>query len=105
MGIFSVQCKVAQIIMVLEPGKLLEEASSYRLMSLLPIRSKIFKKTCAQRITPDTRSKLNPLGPSIWILTETLYHRTSALNYRDNKRKFIEKTGLLCGIPRRHTND
>jgi hypothetical protein len=40
---------------------------------------------------PDNRSKLNPPGPSAWISTETLYRRTSALNYRDNKRKFRGK--------------
>jgi hypothetical protein len=37
----------------------------------------------------DTRRK--PPGPSVWILTEALYHRTSIPNYRDNKSNFRKK--------------
>jgi hypothetical protein len=42
-GYFPVQWKVTQITMIPNPSKLLEEASSYRLISLLPIMSKIFE--------------------------------------------------------------
>jgi hypothetical protein len=79
-GYFPVQWKVTQIIMIPKPGKPLDEASSYRPISLLQIMGKIFEKSYAQEITPDTRRKPNPPGPSVRILTETLYHRTSAPN-------------------------
>jgi hypothetical protein len=52
MGYFPVHWKVAQIILTPKPGKLLEEASSYRLISLLPIISKIFEKAMLKRLAP-----------------------------------------------------
>jgi hypothetical protein len=52
MGYFPVQWKVAQTVMILKPGKPLEEASSYRLISLLPIMSKIFEKAVLKRLCP-----------------------------------------------------
>jgi hypothetical protein len=52
MGYFSVQWKVVQIIMIPEPGKPLEETSSYRPISLLPIMSKIFEKPILKRLRP-----------------------------------------------------
>jgi hypothetical protein len=84
-----------QIIMILKPGKLLEEAISYSLVSLLPIMGKIFEKAMLKRLRPIHRRKLNPPGPSVWILTETLYHRTSTPNYRDNKRNFRKKNSTI----------
>jgi hypothetical protein len=51
-GYFPIEWKVAQIIMILRPGKPLEEASTYRLSSLLPIMSKIFKKAMLNRSCP-----------------------------------------------------
>jgi hypothetical protein len=47
-GYFPVKWKVAQIIMIPKPGKSLEEASSYRPISLPPIMSKIFEKLCSK---------------------------------------------------------
>jgi hypothetical protein len=90
-GYFPVQWKVSPIIMIPKPGKPLEEASSYRPISLLPIMSKIFENPHAQEITPDTRRKPNPPAPSVWISTETLYHRTSTPTYRDHNRNFRKK--------------
>jgi hypothetical protein len=83
-GYFPVQWKVAQIIMIPKPGKPPEEASSYRPIILLPVMSKIFEN--AHEIMPDTKRKPNPSGPSVWISTETLNHRTITPNYRDNKK-------------------
>jgi hypothetical protein len=52
MGYFPIQWKVAQIIMIEKPGKLLEEASSYRPTSILPIMSKILEKAMLERLRP-----------------------------------------------------
>jgi hypothetical protein len=49
-GYFPVQWEVAQIIMIPKPGKPLEEASSYRPISLLPTMSKIFEKAMLKRL-------------------------------------------------------
>jgi hypothetical protein len=43
MGYFPIQWKVARIIMIPKPGKLLEEANSYRPISILPVVRKIFE--------------------------------------------------------------
>jgi hypothetical protein len=51
-GYFQVQWKVAQIIMIPKPGKLLEQASSYRPISLLPTMRKIFEKAMLKRLRP-----------------------------------------------------
>jgi hypothetical protein len=51
-GYFPVQWKVAQIIMILRPGKPLEEASSYRPIILLPVMSKIFERAMFKRLCP-----------------------------------------------------
>jgi hypothetical protein len=36
--------------MIPKPGKLLEEASSYRLISVLPVMSRIFEKAMFKRV-------------------------------------------------------
>jgi hypothetical protein len=69
--------------MIPKSGKPLEEASSYRPISLLPIMSKIFEKAVLKRS--------NPPGLSVWISTEILSHRKSTPNYEDNKRNFRKK--------------
>jgi hypothetical protein len=43
-GYFPAQWKVAQIILILKPGKSPNELTSYRTISLLPIVSKVFKR-------------------------------------------------------------
>jgi hypothetical protein len=69
-----------------------------------PNNEQNLQKSYAQEVTPDTRRKPNPPGSSVWILTATLYHRTSTPNYRNNKRNFRKKTVLLWGVPRHHTS-
>lgn len=49
---FPMQWKVAQVIMIPKPGKQIEELSSYRPISLLPIMSKLFEKLLLKRIRP-----------------------------------------------------
>jgi hypothetical protein len=44
-GHFPAQWKVAQVILILKPGKFPNELTSYRPISLLPIVSKVCKKT------------------------------------------------------------
>jgi hypothetical protein len=51
-GYFPVQWKVPQIITIQKPAKWLEEASSYRPISLLLIMSKIFEKPMLKRLRP-----------------------------------------------------
>lgn len=53
--------KVAEIIMIPKPGKLLNEVTSYRPISLLPIISKVFEKLLLKRLKPIIeRKKLIP---------------------------------------------
>jgi hypothetical protein len=52
MGYFPVQWRVAQIIMIPRPDKPLEEASSQRPLSVLPIMRKIFEKAMLKRLRP-----------------------------------------------------
>ena len=47
-----IQWKMAEMIMVLKPGKPPNEVSSYRPISLLPIMSKLFEKLVLKRLTP-----------------------------------------------------
>jgi hypothetical protein len=49
---FPAQWKVAQIILILNPGKPPNELTSYRPISLLPIVSKVFKKILLKRLLP-----------------------------------------------------
>jgi hypothetical protein len=48
---FPAQWEVAQIILILKPGKP-EELTSYRPISLLPIVSKVFEKLLFKRLLP-----------------------------------------------------
>jgi hypothetical protein len=50
LGYFPDQWKVAQIIFLLKPGKPPHELQSYRLISLLPVVSKVFEKLLLHRI-------------------------------------------------------
>lgn len=50
---YPVQWKVAQIILLPKPGKNLEEVTSYRPISLLPVISKVFEKLLIKRIKPE----------------------------------------------------
>jgi len=49
--------KVSQIIPILKPGKLPEEAQSYRPVSLLPVLSKVFEKLLITGILPTLQKK------------------------------------------------
>jgi hypothetical protein len=49
---FPIQWKVAQIILILKPGKLPHALPSYRPISLLPIVSKLFEKFLLKRLLP-----------------------------------------------------
>jgi hypothetical protein len=64
MDYFPDQLNVAQIIMILKSNKPLEEASSYRPISLFQIRSKIFEKSTLNRLRP-ILEKTNPAESSV----------------------------------------
>jgi hypothetical protein len=51
-GYFLAQWKVAQIILILKPGKPPNELTSYRPISLLPIVSTVFEKLLLKRLLP-----------------------------------------------------
>jgi hypothetical protein len=51
-GHFPAQWKVAQVILILKPGKPPNEPTSYRQISLLPILSKVFEKLLLNRLIP-----------------------------------------------------
>jgi hypothetical protein len=51
-GYFPAQWKVTQIIFILEPGKLPNELTSYRPISLFPIVSKVLEKLLLKRFLP-----------------------------------------------------
>jgi hypothetical protein len=51
-GYFPAQWKVAQIILILNPGKPPNELTSYRPISLLPIASKVFEKLLLKWLLP-----------------------------------------------------
>lgn len=52
LGYFPHQWKVAQIVMLLKPGKPPHAITSYRPISLLPILSKVFEKLLLKRLQP-----------------------------------------------------
>jgi hypothetical protein len=51
-GYFPAQWKVAQIILILKPGKPTNELTSYRPISLLSIAPKVFEKLLIKRFLP-----------------------------------------------------
>jgi hypothetical protein len=51
-GYFPAQWKVAQIIILLKPGKPPNESTFYRPIRLLPIASKVFEKVLLTRLLP-----------------------------------------------------
>ncbi|KMQ87434.1 rna-directed dna polymerase from mobile element jockey-like protein [Lasius niger] len=51
------QWRIAEIITIPKPGKLLKGASSYRPISLLPVVSKVFKKLIMNRLKPIIKEK------------------------------------------------
>lgn len=81
-GYLPVQSKVTQIIMIPKPHKPLEEASSYRLISLLPIISKIFEKAMLKRLRP--------------ILEETRILPDNQFGFRQ-KHSAIERVHQITG--------
>ena len=58
---YPAQWKVAQIILLPKPGKDLEDVTSYRPISLLPVAAKVFEKLLLKRIRPELEeNKLIP---------------------------------------------
>jgi hypothetical protein len=73
-GYFPTQWKVAQIILILKPGKPPNELTSCRPIYLLPIISKVFEKFL-----------LKCLLPPVWLQTEALNNRTNALHSAEDE--------------------
>lgn len=51
------QWKTAEVITIQQPGKPLEEVTSYRSISLLPIISKVYEKLVLKRLKPIIEEK------------------------------------------------
>jgi hypothetical protein len=85
---FHVQWKVVQITMIPKPGKLLEEASSYRPISLLPVMRKIFEKAVLKRLRPILEE--NQIIPDHQFGFRQEHFSTP--NYGDNKRNFRKQS-------------
>jgi hypothetical protein len=51
-GYLPAQWKVAQIILILKPGKPPNELTSHQPISFLPIASKVFEKLLLKRLLP-----------------------------------------------------
>jgi hypothetical protein len=104
MGYFPVQWKVAQIIMIRKPGTPIEEASSHRPISLLPIMSKIFETATLKRLRPILEENQILPGHQFGFRqkhsTTEKVHRISGI-IRGTLEK---KTVLLFGVPRHHTS-
>ncbi|GBP97931.1 RNA-directed DNA polymerase from mobile element jockey [Eumeta japonica] len=49
---YPTQWKLAQIVMILKPGKQIEEVSSHRPISLLPLIGKLFERVILNRLRP-----------------------------------------------------
>lgn len=54
---FPLQWRLAQIVVVLKPGKPPNQTSSYRPISLLPVTSKVFEKLFLKRLLPIIRER------------------------------------------------
>lgn len=63
---FPSEWKVAEIIMIPKPSKPLEEVTSYRTISLLPVSSKVFEKLLLKRLKPILDTEIN-LRSSVWF--------------------------------------
>ncbi|GBP50343.1 Probable RNA-directed DNA polymerase from transposon X-element [Eumeta japonica] len=82
---YPTQWKLAQIVMILKPGKQIEEASSHRPISLLPLIGKLFERVILNRLRPhlDTilpehqfgfRQNMPPLNRYTGLLTLSAMH-------------------------------
>jgi hypothetical protein len=96
---FPVTWKFAQIIMIPNPGKPANEASSYRSISLLTIPSKIFEKLVLNRIKrhryPRYYTRL-----SVWIQRTAFYNPANSQNSQQNRYKPRRETILHSSVSR-----
>jgi hypothetical protein len=58
---------VAEVIMILKPGKPGNDKKLYRPISLLPVISKIFEKTVAEKTQTYNRREMLNSTTSIWV--------------------------------------
>ncbi|GBP42596.1 RNA-directed DNA polymerase from mobile element jockey [Eumeta japonica] len=88
---YPTQWKIAQIVMILKPGKQIEEVSSYRPISLLPLIGKLFERVILNRLRPhlDTILPEHQFGfrqkhatiEQIHRLTDTISHALETKKY------------------------
>jgi hypothetical protein len=81
---FPAQWKVAQIILILKPGKTPNDSTSYHPISLLPILSKVFETTSKLSHLLHCTSKLDT-QPSVWLPSTALYHLSNTSHCAQNK--------------------
>jgi hypothetical protein len=87
--------------MIPKPGKTLEEASSYRPISLLPVMSKISEKAVLKRLRPILEENRiladHQVGFRQKLSTIEQVQRNTVIISGT-----LEKTVVLCGVPRHH---
>ncbi|GBP38523.1 Probable RNA-directed DNA polymerase from transposon BS [Eumeta japonica] len=88
---YPTQWKLAQVVMILKPGKQIEEVSSYRPISLLPLIGKLFERVILNKLRPhlDTILPEHQFGfrqkhatiEQIHRLTDTISHTLETKKY------------------------
>jgi hypothetical protein len=85
-GHFPAQWKVAQIILILKPGKSLNDPTSYRPISLLPILSKVFQKLLLNHLIPlIAHQKLIPNHQFGFRQRHSTIHQTHRILHKINE--------------------
>jgi hypothetical protein len=75
---FPVQWKVAQVVLILKPGKHPNELASYRPINLLPIVSKVCEKTALKEAPENGWKNCSERGPWKWLKIADLHIIISA---------------------------
>jgi hypothetical protein len=92
---FPVLWKFSVIIMILKPGKPPDSPKSYRLISLLPLFSKIFEKITLKRILPIIESNLPNNQFGFRHNYSTIHHIHRLV---DNTSYSLEKKLICTGV-------
>jgi hypothetical protein len=93
----STQWKVAQIILILKPGKPPYELAYYRPISFLPIVSKIFEKLLLTRLLPIIGKKKNRLISNHQFSFRQMHSTTEQMHRTEQINKAL-KNKQYCSV-------